>query len=255
MRLRVVAVSLAALGGLSLAVNLPPAQAVGPELLPNVGFEQGTNPAPPAQGVNQPLLPTGWAFEGAAGLFDHTANEHHAGQYAAGISIPASGKRKLCVGTHPESPAPGTVPRPPAVPGAPENVCGDLAATGTAKDTAAEKAYTVMAAWRPVIAVRVVPGVLYNVSGFYKWTLATQNEGGALVRVRWLDANGVSLGMATAFTRKAVTPTESNGVPWTSFLGQVRPPAGAVQAVPLFGAHDDVFLTQVVYDDVSFRTA
>jgi hypothetical protein len=160
----------------------------------------------------------------------------------------------VCLGTRPD-PAPGTVPRPPAVPGAPENVCGDLSATGTAKDTASEKAASPMPAWRPLNAVRVVPGTLYNVSGFYKWTLATQNEGGALVRVRWLDTNGVSVGMAVAFSRRAATAADSSGVPWTSFLAQVRPPAGAVQAVPLFGAHDDVFLTQVVYDDVSFRAA
>src|SRR5207249_72343 len=66
---RAVFVSLAALTAVAVTVLVPPAQALGPELLPNGGFEQGTNTMVVA-GFDQPLLPVGWAFEGSAGLFD-----------------------------------------------------------------------------------------------------------------------------------------------------------------------------------------
>ncbi|MDQ1438142.1 MAG: hypothetical protein QOK43_1771 [Acidimicrobiaceae bacterium] len=202
-------------------------------MLPNPGFEDGVNnhPVQSAAGtVDQPMLPTGWAFEGAAGLFDHTAAERHSGRYSAGISIPAGGKRKAC---------------------AQEPVgCHDNTPLNTAK-SAALTAYSVNPAWRPALPLAVRAGTAYVVSGWMSWQLASITDGGAIVSVRWLDANGVPLRTDNAVTRIA----DREGLNWTFFSAVVVAPAGAAQAVPLFGAADDVFITKVSYDDVSFHAA
>ncbi|HEV7886583.1 MAG TPA: hypothetical protein VGO92_03425 [Acidimicrobiales bacterium] len=234
---RVLLVSLAAFAAAALA--LPQAQAAGPELLPNTSFEQGTSPVGPqstaAGGIDQPLVPVGWAFEGAAGLFDHSAADHHGpGRYQAAISAPASGKNRVCY----DQPV-GCKPLDPVV---------------TAKNAAADKAASVSPAWRPQAALRVSAGANYTVSGWFAWQLASVGDGGALVRVRWLDANGVGLGASTAVSRVA-TDRDTGDLNWTFFSATVKAPAGATQAVPLFGALDDAFITQLRYDEVSFKAA
>jgi hypothetical protein len=230
MSLRVRLVAAVALGAGLFAI--PPAHAIGQELLPNRSFEQGTNTTS-TQGVDQPLLPVGWSFEGAAGLFDHTAHDHHTGRYAAGISAPASGKRRVCadqpVGCHDDGPV------------------------NTLKDTAADKAMSVPPAWRPQNAISVSPGTVYEVNGWYTWSFATALDGGALVRVRWLDANGVGIKTVLAF--QGPNPSASIvAMPWTYFAGRVTAPAGAVKAVPLFGSMDDAWNSNMAYDDVGFHT-
>ena len=236
MRLRSALVSLAVLGSAALVVA--PAHATGPELLPNTSFEQAVNPVgavnTPVQQVDQPLVPTGWAFEGAAGLFDHNSRTPHDGRYEATISDPASGGRRNC--------------------SAPQVTCVDLLPTNTAKDTADGKAYSVVPAWRPVSAVKVAAGGSYVISGWYRWELASPVSGGALVRVRWLDANGVGLGTSEAF-RRAATDANSAILNGSFFSSTVRAPAGAAQAVPLFGAMDDAFISGISYDTVSFHAA
>jgi hypothetical protein len=227
-------VSLAALAAGALALGgMPAAQAAPVNFLINGGFEEGVNPAPPTQGIDQPLVPIGWSVEGAAGLFDHTANDRRAGRRSAAISIPASGKRRAC------GPAPAG--------------CNDLGPVNTVKDTAADKAVSVAPAWRPLTPVRVSPGVTYQVNGWVKWNVATEGEGGALVRVRWLDGNGVSLGSAVPVSWIA-NAANSFVLNWTFFAVNLVAPPGAVQAVPLFGAQDDAFITQVLYDEVFFGT-
>lgn len=201
--------------------------------MPNAGFEDGVNKTA-AQGIDQPLLPVGWAFEGVAALFDHSPHEKKSGRYSAAISIPASGKPRVCadppVGCHPLDPV------------------------NAAKETAAT-AYSVSPAWRPALPVNVAAGGRYIVSGWMAWQLASIDEGGALVRVRWLDGNGVPLRTVTALKRIARTQLESENLNWTHFAVAVVAPPGAAKAIPLFGAADDVFLTKVNYDDVSFHAA
>jgi hypothetical protein len=236
---RAALVSLAALTAVAAGVLVPPAQAVGPELLPNPSFETGYNTVPiVVPGVrtfDQPLLPVGWAFEGAAGLFDHSAEAHHGpGRYSAAISDPVSTQRRAC--QQPD----------PAVP----ETCVDSPAN-VAKDAANGAAVSVTPAWRPLNPVSVNGGGSYVVSGWYKWTFASQNIGGALVKVRWLDANGVGLGTSTVVDDAA----KSADLNWTSFSATVTAPASAIQAIPLFGARDDQFITQVAYDEVSFHAA
>lgn len=68
--------------------TLSPAQAAS-NLAPNHSFEQAYIPPAVAHqpGVyNQPVLPVGWAFEGAAELFDHNSRNPKHGQYSVAIS-------------------------------------------------------------------------------------------------------------------------------------------------------------------------
>ena len=227
MRFRAVFVAL-----VGLAVIAPDAGAVGVNLLPNASFEDGVNDVS-AQGIDQPLLPVGWAFEGAAGLFDHSPHERKTGRYSAAISIPAGGKRKVCYD-------------PPVG-------CHDNVPLNTAKDTAAT-AYSVNPAYRPLHPVQLSATRRYEVSGWFMWTLASIGEGGALVRVRWLDANGAPIRIDRAFVRTSVV-RDQEVLNWTYFTAIVTAPAGATHAVPLFGANDDVFISKINYDDVSFRAA
>lgn len=233
MRFRAVLVALVA-----VLVLAPQADAAGPNLLPNPGFEAGVNGAS-AEGVDQPLLPVGWVFEGVAGLFDHTPSGKKSGRYSAAISIPASGKQRVCPGTEQT----GTL-----------YPCQQLTPVNDAKNTAATY-YSVAPAWRPQAPVAVRAGTKYTVSGWVTWTFVTLDEGGSLVRVRWLDADGVPIKTDIAYRRIAKTLLESNVVNWTAFSGTVTAPPGAAQAVPLFGMADDAFNSNLKYDDVSFHTA
>lgn len=237
------AFALAVASAFILVTGIPNAKAaLGAELLPNTGFEAGVNPAPPQQGADQPLVPVGWMFEGAAGLFDHTPHQHHGGRYGAAISAPVSGPRKLCQGN----------PKPDTLPDVIPRTCPPLDATATAKDTVGGRAASITPAWRPQNAVAVQAGKQYQVAGWVMWEVATAEYGGAWVRVRWLDANGVGISQTSAFSKFATTAS-STYLGWTPFSAVVSAPAGAVKAVPLFGTHDDTFITKVVYDDVSFR--
>jgi hypothetical protein len=208
----------------------PRAEAVGSELLPNTSFEQGANTTV-AAGVDQPLLPVGWVPEGAAALFDHSPHERHHGRYSAAISGPASVKRRTC------APAPVG--------------CHDNTPLNEAKAAADGPGVSVTPAWRPVNPVAVSAGTAYVVSGWFTWQLASAGDGGGLVKVRWLDGNGVGIRTDTAVLRVAAGDYQ----PWTFFSAGVVAPAGAAKAVPLFAALDDAFITKISYDEVSFRAA
>lgn len=215
-----------------------PAHAVG-NLLPNASFEtavvpQAAHPGDRRDLYDQPLLPERWAFEGSAGLFDHSAHEYHTGYYAAAISIPASGSRNpVCV--------------------AQANVCQPITPLNQAKDAAAAAA-SVGPCWRPLMPVGVSAGGVYTVSYWVSWTLATAGTGGAVSKVRWLDGNGVPLTSNTlsAGPSRIATSFSSEAQSWVQVVGTVTAPAGAAKAVPLFCAGDDAFISKVVYDDVFF---
>lgn len=240
---RVALASAAAALALAASLVVPPARAAGPELLPNGDFETGTNPSPviavPGVGTyDQPLLPVGWTFEGAAGLFDHSAYEHHHGRYSAGISVPASGGTHVCQQPHPSVP----------------QTCADYTPLNLAKGAADGAAYSVTPAWRPQDPVSVTGGVVYEIAGWYSWQVATEGVSGAIVKVRWLDANGVGIRTDTVFADYA-TPANKDVKNWTQFIRLIGAPPAAVKAVPLFGALDDVNITKVSYDQVSFHAA
>lgn len=209
------------------------ARAGGPNLLPNPGFEESAFEAGPvSQGtLPQPLLPAGWAFEGLAGLFDHTPNEHHAGARAAAISIPASTNNEYCVtqvATCAQNPL------------------------NLARDTA-RVAYSVTPHWRTLEPVGVAPAQAYRLSAFVKMSIVTVGEG-ATLGVRWLDASGVPISYKE-FVRRPMTSNDPDVTSWIAVSGTAVAPAGAASAHILLGHTDDLWIGQIIYDDVSFGLA
>ena len=217
-----------ALGAASLG-GTPAAQA-GSNLLPNECFElsvaEGSVAGPsPVHGRSpQGVLPTGWAFEGAAGLFDH-GNGGTCGGRMAAISIPAGGKSSIC------GPVVGCTPSPLA----------------TVKNTA-DAAYSVDPAWRPAAPVAVNAGQAYTVSAMTSVDFATDGEG-SFVKVRWIGTGGTVIGTSQEFTHR---PAGGFSLGWFGVGGTVVAPPGAVAAVPLFGATDDIFLSKVMFDQAFF---
>lgn len=226
MRSSIVRVGLVALTALSIA-PLQGAHAAGPQLAPNPGFENSPTD-PSGSTTHQPLLPTGWTFEGAAGLFDHSENGKHSGKRMAAISIPASTPRYLC----------------PA--GCVENI-----PLNTVKDASA-KYYSVTPYWRTQAAVPVTSGTTYTFSVWTAQDLATASVGGAVTKVRWVDVNGIPLS-ETAGPKNIQTPSDPPQTLWEQITKNVSAPSGAKGAILMLGAADDLFITQVKFDDVSFR--
>lgn len=219
--------------GASLVATAPQAQA-GPNLLPNASFEQSVIEGSvigdsPIHGVSpQGVLPTHWAFEGAAGLFDH-GNGGTSGARMAAISIPLGTKSSIC---------------------GPEVGCNPNPAAGV-KDTG-DAAYSVDPAWRPAAPVLVSGGASYTVSAKTAVEFATDGEG-AFVKVRWLGVGGTVIGISDEYSvRPPGGYTSGAGGAFVDIGGPVTAPAGAVAAVPLFGATDDLWLTKVMFDDVFF---
>lgn len=224
-RLRLPALMLAAA---ALFVTAAPSHA-GPNLLPNPDFEQSAiEPGPTAGQMPQPLLPTGWAFEGLAGLFDHSPHGGSGGSArSAAISIPAGGKSSVC---------------------GPEVGCTTNPATGPKNN--ASLAYSVNPAWRNALPVSVNAGQIYTLRADLSWNLVTEGEG-AFGQVRWLDANGAPMSVSTAFTVRATAATSVFRY-WAPVSGTAKAPTGAKSAVVLLGATDDVFISQILFDKAFF---
>ena len=232
----VVALVTAVLGGPG------PASAKGKNLLPNTDFEESAiEPGPAAGKSPQPLLPTGWAFEGAAGLFDHSPNGGSGGSArAAAISIPLGGKRNVCA----DKPV----------------GCNDNPATKPKNDAAA--AVTVNPAWRNAEPIPVQAGKRYELSVDLAWQLATEGEG-AFGIVRWMTDSGAAAGTAgvdvapklsEAFVVRSTAAT-SPARPWGRVSGVVEAPKNATSAVVLLGATDDAFIGQFKFDKAFFGGA
>jgi hypothetical protein len=214
-----------------MLVGAGDARAAAPNLLPNPGFERSVfEPAEPLEGqLPQPLLPAGWAFEGLAGLFDHTPNAHHSGARAIAISIPASTPREYCV-----EQAGG---------------CSD-SPINPARD-ALRPVYSLTPFWRTLEPVEVQAGATYELSVWTSLEIVTEGRG-AITRVRWLDANGLTISESAGAERRQ-RPTDPDSIPWTSISDTMKAPAGAVSAHVMLGHSDDAWIGQVRFDDVSFR--
>jgi hypothetical protein len=227
-----VALALASLMLLPLAAR-PGLAAPGPNLLPNASFERSVvEPPPPVPPYSnpQPALPEGWAVEGAAGLFDHSQNDHFgSGRRMAAISIPLSGKRRACIG----DPVPET--------------CADDPTAATRENTVATY-YSLQPAWRNAVPVSVLPGQSYTLSGYLKVALVTAGEA-AVMRVRWLDANGVPINIVNGGRLISTGEVESA---WTLRSSAMTAPAAARQAVVLLAHTTDAWIGQVRFDQVYF---
>lgn len=232
-------VLVAGLSALALLASLPSALAAGPNLAPNSSFEQSVlEPFPvPPYTMYQPVLPTGWAFEGAAGLFDHTAryciagqpslcggNPAYTGSRSAAISAPLGGKRKYC---------------------AEATVCVDNPANGV-KDSAAF-IYTVNPHWRNAEIIPVSPNTTYSLR---VWTfLANVTVGeGVITSIRWYSGS-LPVGISPGPSRR-VTSAD-----WGKICGSVTSPPNATGAVILLGHSDDTWTGHIRFDEVFFGTS
>jgi len=229
---RVVAVSFAAL--MTGLVVAPGAHASGPNLIPNPGFEAAYNPQPnvPTDPNKEGGFPKDWAFEGA-GAPDHASTQHgpHSGTFCAAISDPASGGRSI------HNDQTGQTVYPP---------------TNTVKDDTVG-VYSTVPAWRPALPIAIVPNTRYAISGWYSWDTGNEGVDGAMVRLRWLDGNGVPI--RTDEWQLPATHLNASYLPWTPFSAGATSPPNAVKAIPLFGTMDNVNIIQVRWDDVALQTA
>jgi hypothetical protein len=212
------------------AAKSAPKIVLGPNLLPNASFETSVfEPAPvPQYATSQPLLPVGWTFEGATGLFDHGQHGAHTGKRAATISIPLSTPRSFCQ----------------------QKQCVDNPINGP-RDSLRET-YSETPAWRNQNAVPVTAGKTYELSAWIMWALQTVNTG-AVTYVRWVDAGGSPIALSAGPKLMADGRT-STALAWTKITGVVTAPKGAAGAVVLLGDGDDAFISSLTYDDAYFGT-
>lgn len=221
--------------------------AAAKNLVVNPGFEETRVPAPVMDAqkdldINQPVLPVGWIFEGAAELFDHTHGAFHSGEYSAGISGSWSGPRSECSVQCVE------------VPG------------GQQKDTVYGSAYSLAPAWRTDAPIAVTGGKKYKLSFWVKMSILTDGSG-AVSWVRWFDANNLPIGYSAGPTKIADCGganylTFANGTgtfgdgchspDWQQLKGSMKAPAGAKYATVVLSYSDAAWIGQVIFDDVSF---
>lgn len=228
----------AALTVVACAAVLPAAAAPkkkakpGPNLVVNPGFEDSAfegNGVVAKGSLAQPVLPTGWAFEGATVLFDHSPNVYHSGKRSAAISGSLSTPRQICQ----------------------NGSCYDNPANAVKDPTAST--YTLTPSWRTLNPIPVKPGVRYTLSSWIGWDLMTVGMY-ASSKVRWIGADGRAI--AETIAVKVVADARNSALlRWKLVSGIVQAPAGAVSAHLLLSHADDAFISQVRYDDVYFGTA
>ncbi|MBK5305442.1 MAG: hypothetical protein JJD92_02005 [Frankiaceae bacterium] len=217
-----------ALAALAVPAGAAKAPKLGPNLVVNPSFEasalEGT-PATAPGSLPQPVLPTGWTFEGVSALFDHSPNVHHTGKRAAAISGTLSGGRDFCeTGSCVDNP------------------------TNAVKDASAST-MTMAPHWRTQSPIAVTAGKGYQL-GFWGGTSIVTSHKGLDAIVRWVGANGVAVSQQTL-----VNTTDGGSSDFTKFVyKRVVPPAGATGAVLLFGQSDDAWIGQVFFDDIYFGT-
>jgi hypothetical protein len=248
--------------------GLPGPAPAGTNLLTNASFETSVLPAAVADATYQPVLPTGWAFEGASELFDHATQSGlpgslprfpgaKAGKYWVQISGSWSGSRRDCT-----------------LNSAAGAMCLDV--PGGAQKDELYKYYSLAPAWRPLMPIAVTGGS-YTISAWMAYDIPFDGTG-AVVKVRWLDANGVPISVSAGPSLIAPTPSSNpranyytfaersaggaGGIPantyaayqknWTYGKVTVTAPANAVQAVPLFGYSDSAWIGGVMFDVVCF---
>jgi len=226
--------ALATLAGMAGAV-LAPAQAakapkvvLGPNLLPNASFETSVvEPSPvPQYATSQPLLPVGWTFEGATGLFDHGQHGAHAGKRAITISTPAATPKNECQKGH----------------------CVDNPVDGPR--ASAQEYYSEIPVWRTQNAVPVTAGKTYQVSAWVSWALETIDYG-AVTSVRWVDGNGVPVGLNQG-PKLIANVRNSPAQSWKQISATLTAPAGAKGAIVLLGDSDGPWISSLTYDDAYF---
>lgn len=210
-----------------LVAAIVPSHAGADNLLPNAGFED--SPTDPSGDVTrQPLVPTGWVFEGSAGLFDHSENDKVSGRRMIAISAPLSGKRRACA----------------------ETTCVDNPATEAVEDDAA-LGYTVAPHWRTALPVAVEGGERYELRVWARLSFVTEGEG-VSTKVRWLDASGAPISVSNGPRMIQGPPPAPTDTEWTEISDTMKAPATAAGAIVMLGHTMDTWLGQVRFDDAFF---
>lgn len=235
--------------GLALLAGFVPEVSAGPNLLPNPGFEESVaEPVPELRGkVVQPLLPSGWAFEGL-GFFDHGTDDAD----LIGFSAPREyDGRFIAVGNTASLKA---------------RECSTQGQTGQCIDMPTETVksnarpwYQVNPHWRNAVPVPVTGGRGYGMHFHVNGELLTEGTGPRSA-VRWLDANMLPISVSDGPGRNASGPNCLDGsvstpCPWM-FLSTGGPtlvaPANARFAVVMFGHSSDISIGQARFDNVLF---
>lgn len=228
-------VALVALVGGVLAVG-PPASAAT-NLAPNPSFELSvlegsiTGPSPIHGILIEPLLPTGWAFEGSAGFFnqadpwfdDRTA---HSGNRFVQISIPASGGEPNCQGNAD---------------------CEDALRTSKGE---AQRAYSVDPVWRTAAPIAVQAGKTYTLRVWTQLDFVTVGTG-SFAAVRWLNASLEPL-KVSAKVKRIQGELDPIRTPWEKIERNVTAPPGAAFATILLGSTGELWISSLRFDDVFF---
>ena len=236
-----------ALVATATAVLLGATPAHAKNLLTNPGFEETHLPdevmeAQEEAGINQPVLPVGWIFEGVSELFDHTHSAYHKGEYSAAISGSWSGPRSDC------SVQCVTIPG------------------GEQKDMVYGSTYSAAPAWRTDAPIAVEGGNTYKLSFWVKMSIL-MDDTGAVSWVRWLDANQVPIGYSPGPSKIADcgganyvtfvlgTGTFADGChspEWSQLKGTVEAPPDASYATVVLSYSDSAWIGQAIFDDVFF---
>ena len=227
--LAVVAVCFA--GGAAEAAKKKPKKVVvvlGPNLVVNPSFELSDiegNPAAAPGSQSQPLLPTGWRFEGNTVLFDHSQNVHHSGKRAAAISGSLSGGTQFC--------ETGSCVNNPLNP-----VKDQLNST-----------YMLAPHWKTQAAIPVTAGKTYQLSFWATYTNITKGKGFDAI-ARWTNASG-----SVVLQQKLAEDAVGGNLDWKQFtVPKIVAPAGATGVTLLLGQSDDAWTGQDAFDDVYFGT-
>lgn len=225
--LAVLAVAFTA-GSAQAAAKKPKKVVLGPNLVVNSSFEQSDiegNPAAAPGSQSQPLLPTGWRFEGLTVLFDHSQNVHHGGKRAAAISGSLSGGSQFCeTGTCVNNP------------------------TNPVKDATATS-FMLPPHWKTQAPIAVTAGKTYQLSFWASMQFITAGKGFDAI-ARWTNASGSVVKQQTLYNY-----TFGGSMEWRKFtVTKFTPPAGATGLTLLLGQSDDAWNGQVVFDDVYVGT-
>ncbi len=211
--------------------------ALGPNLVPNPGFEASSNDTATDNAV--PVTPVSWAFEGATILFDYNKRGPHSGTRLVAISgslapggqvCDASSGSYKCV-TNPAAPATGAV------------------------NDAALPYSSVRPFWKTAAPVPVTAGQSYRFGMFSQRPSLDPNAGvdgeGAATKVRWVNAAGSTLSVADGPEARKTAKRE---IGYRFSSKDLVAPEGAVGATLLLG-HTDYTVTsaQIAFDDISFQ--
>ena len=221
-------------------VQVLPAQGASRNLLPNPSFEKSVVPVDPGSVAGyawQPLLPSGWVFEGATLLFDHSPHAGHTGSRGAAISGALGGGDQIC--TDPNAPAGLKCIRNP------------YDAQWRSATSGVTSTYSARPVWRTLEPVRVSAGKNYDLAFWaaqptFDWTLLTPGEG-ATASVRWLNSSGRTIKVSPGGSVVGPSP-----LVWRYAKKTIKAPAGAVSAHILLGHTNYMTLQQVAFDDVFF---